>query len=442
MLRVIRRILVLFFLGGFTVVSALLPPLPQVDKYLMHADHLYAAEDYAGAFKVMEKVIKLKKERPFTLSDKFHFKYARVALSADSIKIAFESVNKYLLATGKEGQFYKEALALLREAEKAEETVISAEKTGNETPTDSEDVFYNEIIKTEGACEGLSEGSSCWMALINHPKCYVWNDYFKEDEITTWSGKCSDGFAQGEGTFIVSSLYNYGVYTTKGKGHFQNGKRQGQWVERPWEGAIWESSYVDGKRHGPWVMRSSYGVEEGTYVDGQKQGHWVWREKDGTVVYEGSYVDGQKQGHWVIGFGEHGHLGPIIVHHEGSYVDGQKQGHWVMREKNGIVSEVFYVDGRKHGQETIRFPDGFVGGGSYVDGKKHGYWVEVNRMGAIVTSKFKGRYVNGKREGIWLMYRHGGCWSIPWKKNKNGVSAPSYHVKEKKERCREAGLIP
>ena len=54
----------------------------------------------SGAFNVMKKIIALEKEHSLTLSNEFHFKYARVALSADSTRIAFDSVNKYLSATG------------------------------------------------------------------------------------------------------------------------------------------------------------------------------------------------------------------------------------------------------------------------------------------------------------------------------------------------------
>ena len=88
-----------------------------VDKHLIQIEQLHAAKSYVGAFIVMEKILALQKEHNLTLPDEFHFKYARVALSADSIKIALESVKKYLAATGKEGQFYQEALALLNEAE-------------------------------------------------------------------------------------------------------------------------------------------------------------------------------------------------------------------------------------------------------------------------------------------------------------------------------------
>ena len=41
-------------------------------------------------------VIALQKEHNLTLLDEFHFKYAQVALAADSTRIALESVNEYL----------------------------------------------------------------------------------------------------------------------------------------------------------------------------------------------------------------------------------------------------------------------------------------------------------------------------------------------------------
>ena len=149
---VIRTVLI--SLGCFTVaclparqVAAELPPEIMADKYLIHAEQLHAAKDYAGAFEVMEKIIALQKEHNLKLPDEFHFKYAHVALSADSMQIALDSVSKYLSATGKEGKFYNEALALLLKAE------------GHEVM--SEEDFYNDVIKTQGTCDGLPKGSKC-----------------------------------------------------------------------------------------------------------------------------------------------------------------------------------------------------------------------------------------------------------------------------------------
>ena len=95
-----RSICVLFLLGFFTVTSAQLPPEVIADKYLVQAEQLLEKKDYVAAPNMMEKIIALQKEHSLTLPDDFHFKSARVALSADSLKIAFDSVNKYLSATG------------------------------------------------------------------------------------------------------------------------------------------------------------------------------------------------------------------------------------------------------------------------------------------------------------------------------------------------------
>ena len=117
MREILRSFFIVVLLGFSTIASVQLPPEVIADKYLVQAEQLLEKKDYVAALNVMDKIIALQKEHNLTLPVEFHFKYARVALSADSIKIALESVNKYLSATGREGEFYKEALALLLKAE-------------------------------------------------------------------------------------------------------------------------------------------------------------------------------------------------------------------------------------------------------------------------------------------------------------------------------------
>ena len=424
MQRMIRSIFVLFSLGFFTVVSAQLPPKIMADKHLIHAEQLYAAKDYAEAFKVMKKIIALQQEHSLTLSDEFHFKYAQVALSADSTRIALESVTRYLSATGDEGQFYKEALALMLKAE------------GNEVMT-AED-FYNEVIKAEGTCGGLPKGSKCWMELTNHPECYVWNDDLSEGETAIWTGQCSGHLPDGKGTLTWENVYNekkkkLQVLT----GTFQKGKRQGHWTEQYYYSdaeivyKTEEGSYVDDKKHGQWIYRGKDGdVSESSYVDGKLHGHYVSRHPDGSIELEGSYVDGKEHGQWIY----RGKKGD--VDRESFYVDGKLHGHQVARYRDGTTEETSYVDGKAH-ERVIRFSDGIVGGSSYdADGKKHGEWIE----GDEAQDKEKGKYVNGKKEGIWLSYDEGNCSS---RIHKVGGPIWGYGFKKiKKERCREAGLIP
>ena len=436
MQSVTRSIFVLCLVGFFTVASAQLPPEIMVDKHLIHADQLYAAKDYAKAINVMEKIIALQKEHSLTLSDEFHFKYAQVALAADSTRIALESVIRYLSATGDEGEFYKEALALMLKAE------------GNEVMT-AED-FYNEVIKTQGTCQGLPKGSKCWMELTNHPECYVWNDDLSEGETATWTGQCSDHLPDGKGTLTWYHIYEDEDSKQKKQkklqvhtGTFQKGKKQGHWtvqyyylnVERVH--TTEEGSYVDDKRHSHWVKKewhgsvaSDYALEEGPYVDGKRHGQWVvgWYdsvENKTDISHEGPYVDGKKHGQWII------HESGWALRYEESYVDGKKHGQWVVRRKDGIVYEYSYMDGKPHGQWVIRYPDGIVGGGSHVDGKKHGEWLEGS-----ISDKDKGRYVNGEKEGTWLSYDKTGCWAFLHRDGTLGVE------RAEREKCRQAGLIP
>ena len=124
---VIGSILVLVLLRFFTV-AAQLPPEIMADRYLVRVERLMAENNHTGALEVMNKIIALQKEHNLTLPDEFHFKYAQIAFSAGSTKDAIESLNKYLVVAGREGQFYRQALELLDEAEQkqAEQEKIQA----------------------------------------------------------------------------------------------------------------------------------------------------------------------------------------------------------------------------------------------------------------------------------------------------------------------------
>ena len=276
-------------LGFFAVASAQLPPEIIADKYLMQAEQLHAKKDYVAALNMMDKAIALQKEHNLTLPDEFHFKYAQVALAADSTQIALESVTRYLSSTGREGEFYKEALALLIETEGIP---IGAEET----------------------CTGKPLGSSCWMALVDRPECYAWNPYLQEGETVTWSGRCSGNVAQGEGTITWDYIggYSYNPDTEKydipvksvstSMGVLQKGIMHGKWVERD-GGRTAEGPYVNGKRHGHWATRyANGGGEEGPYVNGKKHGLWVDHHASG-YKDKGEYIDGKREGRWlVLGF--------------------------------------------------------------------------------------------------------------------------------------------
>ncbi len=349
----ITSLFIVILSGYFEVVSAQLPPEILVDKYLIHAEQLHAAKDYAAAFEVMQKIVDLQQEHSLTVPDDFHFKYARVALSADSVRIAIMSVNAYLSAAGREGEFYKEALALLVEAE---ETQIRAEET----------------------CTGKPNGALCWKELANHPQCYVWDENYREDQAVTWSGKCSGSMATGEGTLIWAR----GDQKHTETGRLERGKKQGRWVVRD-DGGTSEGLFADGKRNGHWVLRSSDGeVSEGAYLDGSKHGNWKYQDGDGRQS-------------------------------EGIYVNGRKDGPWVFRDWSDAVLNESYVDGKKDGEfhgeyELCSRPEGSTRipvRGKYAGGNKQGYWHNDNSYDGKTEG---GRWIgsghydeNGKRQGSW-----------------------------------------
>ena len=392
MRTMITSVVVSVLLGGFTVAAAQLPPEIMVDRHLVRAERLMAEEDYGAALEAMDQIVALQGEHNLTLPDAFHFKYAQVAFSAGSIKVALESVNQYLAEAGRDGEFYREALELLDEAERIQATA--------------------EQIQTE-ACTGQPEGTACWMELANQPECYVWNGSLDKDETVTWTGECAGGLAQGPGTLIW--IWDSGQGTQEDTGRLQAGKRQGDWVRRNADGNVEEGPYVDGERHGDWVVRYENGnVEEGPYVVGKRRGQWVTRspektvrEEDGdeahyaaTVLAEGPYVDGERQGHWVTRTPEktvsdddgiERRVGETVE--EGPYVEGKRHGRWVEGNREGP-----YVEGKRHGRWVGRFEDGSVRSeGPYVNGERHGHWVELN-----VTVRSEGTYVEGQRHGHWV----------------------------------------
>ena len=124
---VIGSILVLV-LSGLVTVAAQLPPEIMADRYLVRVERLMAEKNHEAALEMMDKIIELQKEHNLTVPDEFHFKYAQIAMSAGAVKAALDSVNKYLATAGREGQFYREALELLDEAEQkqAEQEKIQA----------------------------------------------------------------------------------------------------------------------------------------------------------------------------------------------------------------------------------------------------------------------------------------------------------------------------
>ena len=97
--------------------AAQLPPEIMVDRHLVRVHRLLAADDPGAALEAMNEILALQEEHDLELGSDFPFRYARVAFAAGRTETAIASLNEYLLAAGRDGEFYREALQLLDSAE-------------------------------------------------------------------------------------------------------------------------------------------------------------------------------------------------------------------------------------------------------------------------------------------------------------------------------------
>ena len=94
-----------------------LPPEILLDRHLLRAERLLATDDPAGALEAMNEVLALQEEHDLLLPADFNFRYAQVAYAAGRTETAIAALNEYLVAAGRESEFYREALDLLDSAE-------------------------------------------------------------------------------------------------------------------------------------------------------------------------------------------------------------------------------------------------------------------------------------------------------------------------------------
>jgi len=94
-----------------------LPPEILGDRHLVRAERLLEEDNAPAALETMNEILSLQRAHGLALENDFHFRYARVAFAAGRTDTAIASLNDYLLAAGRNGEFYREALELLDSAE-------------------------------------------------------------------------------------------------------------------------------------------------------------------------------------------------------------------------------------------------------------------------------------------------------------------------------------
>jgi hypothetical protein len=124
--------------------------------------------------------------------------------------------------------------------------------------------------------------------------CHVWNDVPRPKETVTWSGGCSNRFAEGKGVlqwFVdgkpgqrYEGEYRYGRLNGRGvlhygattehvsiryEGEFRDGQESGRGVETWADGRRYEGEYRAGSPHGSGVFRRADGTTlTGTWTNG------------------------------------------------------------------------------------------------------------------------------------------------------------------------------
>ncbi len=142
MREVIRSFFIAVLLGFFTVASAQLPPEIMADAYLLQAEQSIRNGDHNRVGDAVQNIHNLQEQHELDLPDEFHFRYAKAANAVDLSDQALESVVKYLTASGREGQHYLEALALMNKIQ----TAVSCKGW------DTEEYFKTATLEEVTAC--------------------------------------------------------------------------------------------------------------------------------------------------------------------------------------------------------------------------------------------------------------------------------------------------
>ena len=116
----------LWLLLPAAVTAMQLPPEIQADRYLLQAERAIQKQDFQGAKTAMDAILELQEQHDLELPKQFFFRYAEVLERLAIYAKAIEFVTRYLTLAGRDGEFYREALELLNDAEAAASAAAEA----------------------------------------------------------------------------------------------------------------------------------------------------------------------------------------------------------------------------------------------------------------------------------------------------------------------------
>ena len=103
-----------------------LPPEMEADRFFLQAESAIEEQDFERARTTMDRILELQAEHDLELPEQFPFRYAQVLERLGLYDEAMEAATRYLTLVGRDGEFYREALELLNDAEAAKAATIEA----------------------------------------------------------------------------------------------------------------------------------------------------------------------------------------------------------------------------------------------------------------------------------------------------------------------------
>ncbi len=217
--------------------------------------------------------------------------------------------------------------------------------------------------------------------------CKIWNAYPVSNEQVTWSGKCSQGMAEGKGV-MQWVLAGKPSKTKKYDGEMHEGRFHGRGILIFVNGDVYDGDFQEGERNGKgkmvWFNRNSY---DGEWKNGVMDGRGTYKWLGGNV-YTGEWSKGKQNGRGKFTF-LNGNS------YEGEYRDGIATGRGRFRWANGDVYDGEWRNELPNGIGTIKIynSDEMVTG-NWRDGCLH---TPDDRMLAVIKTELQ-CWLEEKRE--------------------------------------------
>jgi len=226
------------------------------------------------------------------------------------------------------------------------------------------------------ATTSLSSAADTDSWLITSSGCRVFASGPEEKNLkVSWTGACSDGFADGNGVLSWSngSRYEGEVYVGK-----RSGKGTLYWSNGDW----YEGDFKDGRREGFGTHHyGCKGTYHGEFHRGVMDGVGVLDMVDGNH-YEGEFHNGLMDGLGKRSFADGSE-------YEGEFRRNQQEGLGRLLLANHSRYEGEFVNGRPEGHAMVTYPSGDVFEGTYVEGHAEGRGIATKPNGERDVGIFK-----------------------------------------------------